>query len=292
MLIAGPTASGKSTAALSLAGEAARHGRAAWIVNADSMQVYEGLRVLTARPDKADEARAPHRLYGHVPAGMRYSAGAWLRDMAELLSAAQAAEALPIVIGGTGLYFTALTEGLAAVPAVPAALQNRWSDRLAEEGAARLHALLAERDPETASAVRPADAQRIQRALGVLEATGIPLAEWRRTRNAAPLIRIEDAARFVMEPDRAVLYRRIDERVERMVAGGAAEEVRRLLARGLDESLPAMKAIGVAAFAAHLRGEASLAEAVERTARDSRRYAKRQLTWFRHQMPGWQSVTA
>jgi len=276
VLIAGPTASGKSTAALSLAGEAARHGRAAWIVNADSMQVYEGLRVLTARPDKADEARAPHRLYGHVPAGMRYSAGAWLRDMAELLSAAQAAEALPIVIGGTGLYFKALTEGLAAVPAVPAALQNRWSDRLAEEGAARLHALLAERDPETASAVRPADAQRIQRALGVLEATGIPLAEWRRTRNAAPLIRIEDAARFVMEPDRAVLYRRIDERVERMVA----------------ESLPAMKAIGVAVFAAHLRGEASLAEAVERTARDSRRYAKRQLTWFRHQMPGWQSVTA
>ena len=292
MLIAGPTASGKSTAALRLAEEAARHSRAAWIVNADSMQVYEGLRVLTARPDEAEEAHVPHRLYGHVPPEMRYSAGAWLRDMKDVLAAAHAADALPIVVGGTGLYLKALTEGLAAVPAVPEAVQRRWSDRLADEGAARLHALLAERDPESAAAIRPADAQRIQRALGVLEATGIPLAEWRRTHNAAPLIRIEDAARFVIEPDRAVLYGRIGERVDRMIAGGAVEEVRRLLARGLDESLPAMKAIGVATFAAHLRGEVSLAEAAGRTAQESRRYAKRQLTWFRHQMPGWRSVTA
>ena len=189
MLIAGPTASGKSAAAVRLAEEAARHGRVAWIVNADAMQVYDALRVVTARPTVADEARAPHRLYGHVPARVRYSAGAWLADAEIVLKEAGKAGALAILTGGTGLYFKAATEGLAAVPAIPREIRERWAARLKDEGVARLHALLTDRDPASAASIRSSDPQRTLRALEVLEATG------RRSRRLAEALRRTAACR-------------------------------------------------------------------------------------------------
>jgi tRNA dimethylallyltransferase len=287
VLIAGPTASGKSALALAFAEEVESAGRRAWIVNADSMQVYDRLRVLTARPSPADEARFTHRLYGHVPAEARYSVGAWLRDVAPVLGEAQAAGALPILVGGTGLYFKALTEGLAAIPDVPAEIRAAWRERIEREGAPRLHALLEERDPVSAAPIRPGDAQRITRALAVLETTGQTLSAWKSARRIPPLLGIGETARFVVEPDRAALYRRIDARFDNMIAKGALAEVEALAERNLDPSLPAMKAIGVREFMAAQRGEITTAAAVERAKMETRRYSKRQTTWFRNQMPEW-----
>ncbi len=289
VLIAGPTASGKSAAALRLAEEAARNGRQAWIVNADAMQVYEALRVVTARPSAADERRARHRLYGHVPAATRYSVGAWLEDAQAVLNEAGQAGALPIVTGGTGLYFKALTEGLAAVPKIPREARERWAARLKEEGVDRLHALLAERDPAAASATRPSDPQRILRALEVLDVTGRPLGAWQQM-STAPALAGQGVARFVLEPDRAALYGRIEQRFDRMVGEGALEEVEALVALGLDPNLPAMKAIGVREFAAHLAGNLSLDAAIASAKMETRRYAKRQTTWFRNQMRDWERI--
>lgn len=291
MLIAGPTASGKSPLALTLAEEAARAGLAAWIVNADAMQVYDALRVVTARPSADDERRAPHRLYGHVPASVRYSAGAWLADVEAVLKKAEEAGALAIVTGGTGLYFKALTEGLAAIPAIPQEVRAEWAARLGAEGVERLHALLAERDPSSAASIRPSDKQRTVRALEVLDATGRPLSDWQRMAAAAPLIGTE-VPRFMLEPERAVLHRRIEARFDRMVAEGALREVEALLKQDLDPELPAMKAIGVRAFAAHLRGDIALDAAIASAKTETRRYAKRQSTWFRNQMPDWPRVGA
>jgi tRNA dimethylallyltransferase len=291
VLIAGPTASGKSAAALELAEDSARRGRAAWIVNADSMQTYDALRILTARPSAEEERRIPHRLYGHVPAAMRYSVGAWLRDMEAVLKEAEAAGALPVVVGGTGLYFEALTEGIADIPDTPSDLRRRWAERLKAQGAADLQGELLRRDSAAAEAVGPKDPQRLLRALEVLDATGISIGEWRRARAAPPLLPAERAARYVLEPDRATLYRRIDERFEGMVAKGALAEVTALLRRDLDPDLPVMKAIGVRAFAAALSGESPVEAAVAQAKMESRRYAKRQLTWFRHRMRDWPRVT-
>jgi tRNA dimethylallyltransferase len=288
VLITGPTASGKSAAALVLAEAAERQGRKAVIVNADSMQVYDALRILTARPGPADEAGAPHRLYGHIPAALRYSTGAWLRDAERVLAEAEEAGALAIVVGGTGLYFTALTEGLAGVPDIPADMRAHWAKRLAAEGPAALHAELVARD-SSASAIRPSDPQRIVRALEVLEATGRPLAEWRRERTP-PLLPADGAMTMVLAPDRAELYGRIEKRFDDMVAEGAIEEVRALLGQKLDPNLPAMKATGVRELAAYLRGDIPLEQAVVDAKAETRRYAKRQLTWFRHQMPDWPRV--
>jgi tRNA dimethylallyltransferase len=289
VLIAGPTASGKSAAALRLAEEAAAAGRAAWIVNADAMQVYDALRIVTARPSAAEEARVPHRLFGHVSAATRYSVGAWLDDVAAVLDVARRHKALAIVTGGTGLYFRALTEGLAAVPPIPPAVRSHWVERMGTEGPARLHALLMERDP-SADTIRPRDPQRIVRALEVLDTTGLPLTAWRRIAGGAPLLAETETARFVLEPERAVLHRRIADRFDRMVGEGALAEVAALLARGLDPALPAMKAIGVRAFAAHLAGAASLDQAVAAAKTETRRYAKRQSTWFRNQIADWPRV--
>ncbi len=286
MLIAGPTASGKSAAALRLAEEAAQQGRTAWIVNADAMQVYDALRVVTARPTAEDEARAPHKLYGHIPASARYSVGAWLADAEAVLKEAERAGALAVVTGGTGLYFKALTEGLAEIPSIPRETRAEWASRLRAEGLASLHALLAERDPASAASIRPSDPQRTLRALEVLDASGRPLSEWRRMQSAPPLVGV-DALRFVIDPERAELHRRIEARFDRMVAEGALAEVEALLARNIDPDLPAMKAIGVRAFAAHLRGEAPLENAIAAAKAETRRYAKRQSTWFRNQMPDW-----
>ena len=287
LLIAGPTASGKSAAAERLAQGAAALGLNAWIVNADSMQVYDALRVLTARPGEAEEARAPHRLYGHVPASTRYSVAAWLNDAEAVLRAVRREGALAIVVGGTGLYFKALTEGLAATPSVPPEIREAWLERLRADGAAALHAELDKLDAPAARSIRPNDSRRILRALEVLEATGRPLAEWREAQGSPTLARA-DVVRLVLEPDRRKLYLRIEQRFDRMVRAGAVQEVRALLERGLDPTLPVMKAIGVREFGAYLRGEIGLSEAVERAKMETRRYAKRQMTWFRHQMAGWE----
>ncbi len=287
VLIAGPTASGKSALALGLADQAERAGRAPLIVNADSMQVYDGLRVLTARPSLADERRFAHRLYGHVAPSVRYSAAAWLRDLGSVLADAEARRELPLIVGGTGLYFSALTKGLSAIPAIPADVRSRLSERLAEAGPAALHSHLQRTDPTTAATIRPTDSQRILRALEVLEATGRSLHEWRSAPLAPALLAGANILRLIVEPQRGVLYRRIETRLDAMAASGAVDEVRDLLDRGLPPDLPAMKAIGVPRIASYLRAESSLADAIAATKLDTRHYAKRQMTWFRNQMRDW-----
>lgn len=267
---------------------AERHGGV--IINADSMQVYAELRILSARPDAAEETRAPHRLYGHVPASRRYSVAAWRRDAEAALKAAWGAGQLPIIVGGTGLYFKALTEGIADVPSVPQEIRARvelWAER---EGVPTLHAALAERDAEGAALLKPSDRTRVVRALEVLEATGSPLRHFQARLTEPPLIEPDQAHRLVLDPERALLYARIGERFDRMVEAGALDEVRALSALGLDPALPAMKAIGVREFSAFLAGEITLPEAIERAKMETRRYAKRQVTWFRHQMADWTRI--
>ena len=281
VLIAGPTASGKSALALKLADKLG-----GVIVNADSMQVYRDLRIITARPNAQEEARLPHRLYGHVDAAENYSVGRWCIDVRAALAEAERAGRLPIVVGGTGLYFKALTQGLAAGPPVPAEIRAAVRARLEAEGATTLHAELARRDPAMAARLKPGDRTRIARALEVLEATGRSLAEWHGEGMPA-ILNPEHAAKIFLEPDRAELHRRIDARFDAMLAAGALAEVRALAARGLDPLLPAMKAHGVPWLRRHLRGEITLEAAAAGAKQDTRRYTKRQLTWFRHQMPEW-----
>jgi tRNA dimethylallyltransferase len=283
VLIAGPTASGKSSLALALA-----ERRGGLIINADSMQVYRDLKIITARPRADEEARIPHRLYGHVDAAENYSVGRWLRAAETAL--AEAAGRLPIFVGGTGLYFKALTKGLAAVPPIPGDIRAALRARLAQEGPAALHALLVQQDPTSAARLMAGDGVRIVRALEVLEGTGRPLSEWHRT-GMPPLIDPASAVQIFLTPERAELYRRIDARFETMMKAGALEEVRLLAARALDPLLPALKAHGVPWLSRHLAGEIALAEAMEEAKKDTRHYSKRQLTWFRNQMPGWVWVT-
>lgn len=280
-LIAGPTASGKSAFAIKLA---QRVGGV--IINADSMQVYRDLRVLTARPGPEDEAKAPHVLYGFRPAAESYSVGQWLEDAGEALREAEAAGKTPIFTGGTGLYFKALLEGLSPVPAIPGEVRDYWRERAAAGDSAALHRHLSERDPAMAAQLRPSDPQRIVRALEVLEATGRSLAEWQACAGA-PLLSGYEVQKFVICPERSELYRRCEARAEQMLAQGALEEVRRLLAMNLSPALPAMRAIGVRPLAAHLRGELPYEEALERLKLETRRYAKRQLTWARSNMIAW-----
>jgi tRNA dimethylallyltransferase len=282
ILLAGPTTSGKSALALTLA-----QALGGIIINADSMQVYRGLTIITARPTPADESRAPHLLYGHVDAGENYSVGRWLLDARASLAQAGRQHLLPIFVGGTGLYFKALTRGLAAVPPIPADVRASVRSRLKAEGAAVLHDELARHDPATAARLMPGDRARVTRALEVVLATGRSLSDWHREGMPAPA----DAARAVkifLSVDRAELYRRIDVRFDSMLAGGAIQEVKALAARNLDPALPAMKAHGVPWLLRHLKGEISLEEAAEGGKRDTRRYTKRQATWFRHQLPDWQ----
>ncbi|HUI96372.1 MAG TPA: tRNA (adenosine(37)-N6)-dimethylallyltransferase MiaA [Xanthobacteraceae bacterium] len=280
VLIAGPTASGKSALALRLA---ERLGGT--IINADSMQVYRDLRIITARPTPAEEARVPHRLYGHVDAAVNYSVGHYVTDAAAALAEARRQGRPAIVVGGTGLYFKALTAGLAAVPPIPPDIRAAVRARLAEHGAPALHAELARHDPAAAARLGPNDRTRVSRALEVVEATGRPLADW-HTEGQPPLV-APSAARLFIAPDRAELYARIDARFATMIAGGALDEARALAARGLDPLLPAMKAHGIPWLIRHLAGEITLAEAVRQAQLDTRHYAKRQFTWFRHQLGDW-----
>jgi tRNA dimethylallyltransferase len=279
VLIAGPTASGKSALALRLA-EAA----GGVIINTDSMQVYRDLRVLTARPTPAEEARVPHRLYGTVDAAINFSAGAWVTEAAKALDEARAQARLPIFVGGSGLYFKALTRGLSAVPPIPAEVRDAVRTRLEQNGVEALHAELAGRDPVAAERLKPRDRTRIARALEVVEATGRPLHDWHRE-GLPPLMPQGEFTALFLEPERDWLYARIDARFAEMLQEGALEEVAALASRRLDPLLPAMKAHGVPALIRHLRGELTLQEAAEIGRADTRHYAKRQFTWFRHQLP-------
>jgi len=281
VLIAGPTASGKSALALGLA-----ERLAGTVINADSMQVYGDLRIITARPTPAEEARVPHRLYGHVDAAASYSVGRWLVDAAQAIAAARRLNRLPILVGGTGLYFKALTHGLSAVPPIAPRIRAAVRARLEAEGAAALHAELARRDPSSAQRLRPTDRARILRALEVLEATGRPLADWHRDGMPA-LVDPARAIKIFLDADRAELARRIDARFDVMLACGALEEVRALDARGLDPASPVLKAHGVPWLRRVLAGDLTLADAAEQAKRDTRRYTKRQFTWFRHQLGDW-----
>jgi tRNA dimethylallyltransferase len=286
VLIAGPTASGKSALALQLA---ERLGGT--IVNADSMQVYRDLRVITARPSPAEEARAPHRLYGHVDAEENYSVGRWCRDVAAVLAACAEEGRVPILVGGTGLYFKALVAGLAAVPPVPAEIRAAVRGRLQSEGVKPLYAELLERDPAAAHRLMPNDRARISRALEVMLATGRSLTDWHRE-GMPPLIDAGRAVKVFVTCERGELLRRIEARFAAMLEAGALDEVRALEVRKLDPTLPAMKAHGVPWLVRHLRGEISREEAAAGAIMDTRRYAKRQLTWFRNQMKDWPWVEA
>lgn len=282
ILIAGPTASGKSALALDLA-----ERRGGVIVNTDSMQGYSVLDVLTARPEAADLARAPHYLYGHVHPATAYSTGAWLRDVMKLIEDGTFSERPVIFVGGTGLYFRALAEGISEMPDIPQRVRDRWRYELKEQGAVKLHSLLLREDSAAAMMLKPTDSQRIVRALEVLDASGRSILEWQAERGQ-PLIDRESARFLVIEPDRAALVARIDKRFDQMLDKGALDEVKRLAALGLDPELPAMKAIGVRELQAAMAGEIGFPEAIERAKIATRQYSKRQTTWFRHQLgPEW-----
>lgn len=277
-LIAGPTASGKSALAVRVA---ERLGAA--VVNADSMQVYADLHALSARPSAAELERAPHRLYGHVDGAEAYSVGRWLGEALAVL-----AEPGPkVVVGGTGLYFRALTVGLAEIPPVPEALRAEQAERFAAVGEAAFRAALAHVDPAAEARIAPADRQRLVRAAAVHAATGRSLSDWQAA-TRPPLTRYRA---LVLEPPRPLLYARCDARFEAMLAAGALEEARALLARDLPERQPVLRALGVQALGAHLRGEATLAEATAIAKTETRNYAKRQLSWFRNQNGAWPRLT-
>jgi tRNA dimethylallyltransferase len=281
VLVAGPTTSGKSALALALA---ERLGGT--IINADSMQVYRDLRIITARPTPDDEARVPHLLYGHVDAAENYSVGRWCVDAQAAIAETRRAGRMPILVGGTGLYFKALLQGLAAVPPIPADIRGAIRERLVTEGVAPLYAELQQRDPATASRLMPGDRSRITRALEVVLATGRSLSNW-HSEGMPPSIDASCALKLFLGVERSELYRRIDVRFDAMLAGGALGEVRALAQRGLNPALPAMKAHGVPWLIRHLKGEITLAEATEGGKRDTRHYTKRQATWFRNQLPDW-----
>ena len=293
VVVAGPTATGKSALALDLAG--AMDGT---IINADSMQVYADLRILTARPTEAAVRRAPHRLYGVVPAVEACSAARWRALAVAEIDAACAVGRQPILVGGTGLYLKALMEGLSPVPTVPQHIRAEATARHAALGGERFHQELAGEDPEMAARLDPGDTQRLIRAWEVLRATGRSLADWQRqARDGAP-----PHLRFhviVLDPPRDCLYRACNARFLQMVDEGAVDEVRQFAQLSPDPSLPAMRALGVRELMAHLEGRSTLAEAIAQAQTATRQYAKRQVTWFRHQRPppsaridGWTVISA
>ena len=279
--LAGPTASGKSVLAIDIA---ERLGGT--VINADSMQVYADLKIITARPTDDDMDRVPHRLYGHVDAATRYSAGRFLRDAETVIAEQRRHGRVPVFAGGTGLYFRGLLEGFSPIPPVPDTVLAEWNARLADRGADALHGALAECDPVLADRIMPGDSQRIVRALSVHAATGRPLSYW-QSQPGTPLIDRDTTLCLFLDPDRDWLAERIDRRFEAMMESGAVAEVERLSARNLDPTLPAMRAHGVPHLMAMFEGRLSRAEATARGQADTRAYAKRQRTWFRGQMRDW-----
>ena len=275
VIIAGPTASGKSALALALAERAD-----GVIINADSMQLYADLHLLTARPDDAALRRAPHHLYGVIDGARRASVATWLAMAAAAMATARTAGKLPIIIGGTGMYINAGLGGLAAIPDVPAEIHDACAAQLADIGGDAFLAELAKSDPVTANRLFPGDSQRLVRAMGVVRATGRALSDWQTDPHSGQFA--GTAISVALVPPRDTLYARIDQRFDEMLAAGAIDEVSRLAARGLDAGLPVMKALGVREILAHLKGEMSLDRAAELAKRDSRHYAKRQMTWLRN----------
>ncbi len=287
VLIAGPTASGKSEAALAVAEHVG-----GVVVNADSMQIYRDLRVLSARPDAEDEARIPHRLYGTVAAGEVYSVGRWLEDAAAAVRDTEADGKMPVIVGGTGLYFHALLHGLSDIPDIPADMHAYWKARLLSDGPAMLHVLLRERDPALAARLQPADGQRIVRGLEVFDATGRALSAWQQEDGKGAVMAESETLGFVLWPPREELYARCDARFAAMIDSGALDEVRSLMQLDLDPELPVMKALGVRQLMRHLGGQIDLADAISDAQTWTRRYAKRQMTWFRRNMITWNAVEA
>lgn len=286
LIVGGPTASGKSTLALDLA----RHFRGS-IINADSMQIYRELCIVTARPSTADEKAAPHRLYGALPSTERCSAGRWRELAISEIAAARSARRLPIFVGGTGLYFSALLKGLAPVPKIPRDVRDATKALRAKLGAQEFHRRLTMRDPEGAARIHPANSQRVLRAYEVLETTGTTLTQWQADQ-VGELAYAEKAIMLVLEPEREALYAACNARAKLIVDSGGIEEVAALRLLGLNPSLPVMKALGVRELGAFLDDEVTRAEAIENLRQATRRYAKRQTTWFRHQMPQAARFTA
>ena len=285
ILIAGPTASGKSGIALELARRID-----GTIINTDSMQIYQDLSVLSARPDQSEMGGIPHLLYGVLDAAEVCSAGRWLSMARDAYESARREGRVPIFVGGTGLYFRALTEGLAMVPEIPIDVIERGEALRQQLGAQTFFEKFRESDPKTASQLVAADTQRVVRAWSVWEATGRSLADWQKTNE--PALLANPAHSIVIEPGRDWLYRRINRRFDEMLQKGALAEVEALASRGLSPRLPAMRALGVPHLLAHLKGEVSLDDAVEKAKTASRRYAKRQMTWCRNQMITWDRVIA
>jgi tRNA dimethylallyltransferase len=275
VVIAGPTAGGKSALALELA--AALDGT---IINADSLQVYRDLPILSAQPGDAAKARVPHRLYGYLDAAERGSVGQWRELALAEMAAVHREGGLPIVVGGTGLYLRALQHGLATIPPIPPAVRAEAAELYIRVGGAAFHQSLAELDPEAAARLPAGDRQRLVRAFEVMRATGIPIGDWQRGRAEAAPYRF---AMILLLPAREVLYAACDARLLTMMAAGGLEEAKALAARGLSPELPAMKALGIPELLRHLHGDIALDEAILQAQRVTRRYAKRQITWFRHQ---------
>ena len=284
-LIAGPTASGKSALALRLA-----QATGGEIVNADALQLYRDLRIISARPTVEEEAMVPHHLFGVADAGDGWSVGRWLRQAQWVLEEIKFRGRPAIVVGGTGLYFRALTVGLAAIPAVPEAASQAARALFDEHGEVAARGRLSELDPVVAARIGPGDRQRIVRALAVAQATGRPLSDWQA--DTRPLLAAAEWRGVVLEPPRETLYARCDARLARMVEDGAPAEAAQLMARGLNPDLTAMKAVGLRELAAFATGETDLNSTLEAARIATRRYAKRQLTWFRNQAPDWPRIIA
>ncbi len=284
LLIAGPTASGKTALALraaqTLGGE---------IVNADALQLYADLTVLSARPTLDEQAGVPHHLFGVADGADGWSVGRWLRAASPILEEIRGRGRMPVVVGGTGLYFKALTEGLADVPPTPAAVRQSVTAMYDALGEARFRELLASADPDAARRIEAGDRMRLSRAMEVLEATGRPLSAWQADTAAA--LEPDDWRAVAIVPDRVDLYARCDARFDAMLAGGALEEVRALLTRRLDRNLPVTKAVGVRELERHLAGDLTLEDAADLARQETRRYAKRQLTWLRNKTPDWAKIT-
>ena len=278
ILIAGPTASGKSRLAMEIAS-----ATGGIVVNADALQVYSCWRILTARPTPQDEAKLPHSLYGHVQRRQKYSVGAWLKEIGRLLE--EPADAPRVIVGGTGLYFSALAEGLSYIPEIPADVSSESADALSKRGLEGLLSDLAANDPSSLSRIDRSNTARVRRAWEVWRSTGRGLAFWQSV-PGTPLLRNEDCERLVLSPDRSLLDCRIRRRLEEMLDIGLLEECEAAMDEW-DSSLPSSRAIGAKQFLAHLNGRCTLEDAVESTAVATRQYAKRQRTWFRNRMKDW-----